>query len=60
MADLGISGNNTGTKKVVPISQSNKERCIYLWLEIRRLRASVHRLQEEINRQQGGNVAPAA
>ena len=58
MADFGISGNDV-TQRVT--SQSNyRERCIYLWLEIRRLRASVHRLQEEINRHRGGNAAPAA
>ena len=59
MADFEISGNATGTKK--SISQSNRERCIYLWLEIRRLRASVHRLRGEINLQRrgGGNVTPA-
>ena len=60
MADF-VSGNTTRTKR--GISQSNKERCIYLWLEIRRLRASVHKLREEINLQRGVNsvlVAPAA
>ena len=57
MANFGTSCNTTGTKK--GIFQSKRERCIYLWLEIRRLRASVHRLRREINLQRGGNVTPA-